>query len=277
MVCRNQGENDMNKIKAAMLFAGPLLAAGCMGERAETIGTEVSAIQAGERSFSVDFTDCLEYVGQINVPYEEARALVPEEYTLVGDAESGAILSTRAVQCEGISVNGGEATPSILTQTGIGIESPDGTGFINTYLLWYTTNNHDLAVSLTRAGIRSHYVRHLEFTYTPDEGGAGGPFQVRNPHPAQPAYSIDGTLTEPSASDPGVFFVANWWEAGTHGEVLMQTVFPSLRIGGGSAILSTTQDSALRRLMGGGSVPFTVLNLSARFDSAHMEVVVSDP
>jgi hypothetical protein len=266
----------MNKFKAAMLFAGPLLVAGCMGERAETIETKASALKEDTRSFSVDFTDCLEYVGQINVPYEEARALVPEEYTLLGDEESGAILSTRAVQCEGISVDGGEASPSILVQTGIGVESPDGTGFINTYLLWYTTNNRDLAKSLTVSGIPSHYVPHLEFIYTPDEGGAGGAFHVENPHPAQPAYSIDGTLTEPSASDPGVFFVANWWQAGNHGEVLMQTVFPSLRIGGGSATLSTRQNSTLRVLMGGESVPFTVLNLSARFDSAHMEVVVDD-
>lgn len=247
-----------------------LVSAGCVAseddERVDSV-----ALALGASAFSVDFSACKEYVGQVPVQYEEARELVPNAYLPTSRAAGNATVSVRVVDCGGISVNGEAPRAAALSQIGVDITSPDGSGFINTHLAWYTTDHPGLMAKLRAAGIAAQLVEHLSFD---EPSAADGAFEAVVPLPAQPSFSVVGTIVEPPAG-PGVPFIANWWAIGQQGEVKMQTTFPELHIGGGSAVLVTSSNSDLGLLVGGATTPFTILNLSARFNEAHMEVVVS--
>jgi hypothetical protein len=261
----------MRRALYAMFWLGyGLVSAGCVAGEEERLGSVALALDA-PAAFSVDFSGCKEYVGQVPASYADARELVPDAYVPTMGATGNATLSIRVVDCEGISVDGGAASPGALSQIGFDIASPDGSGFINTHLLWYATDSPNLMARLREAGVPAQMVQHLSFGEPSEVDGA---FEAVVPHPAEPSFSVVGTMTEPFPG-PAVPFIANWWAIGQHGEVKMQTTFPELYIGGGSAAVVTSASSELGELVGGATTPFTILNLSARFEDAHMETAVS--
>lgn len=226
-----------------------------------------------EAAFEVDFTDCSEFVGLTSVPFEEARARVPAEFTLVGEEFGQALLAVRASHCEAVSVEGSAPGPGTLAQIGISVVPPNG-GDANTYQLWYVTDIPLLAARLLAAGLPAQHVHNLSYTVTDDGTGAGGLLEVLVPLPASPQFTLLGTVTHPPAGAPDIAFLANWFSGGLHGDVLMQTTFPNIQFGGGDVTLTTPTDSPLAELLGVPTTGFFV-EFRATFPSAHMKVFVT--
>src|SRR5436190_6641069 len=111
---------------------------------------------ASNRGFSVDFSQCTEAVGVGPVSLMKAATLVPAPFSVLPIAAvpmSTAAIVVRATSCESVRVNGGGAAPTNISQIGVEIAAPDGTGDINNYTLIYISNNPELVTAFNHAGV----------------------------------------------------------------------------------------------------------------------------
>jgi len=131
--------------------------------------TNDTPISVSEREFSVDFTNCSEYAGLAPVPLSPARDLVPKPYAIAGAETGSAMLVVRTAQCEAVRVEATQAQPGVVSQVDINIVSPNGTGDVSNYTLWYTTDNLQLATRLQLAGINAEFVPDLTYTDSPGQ------------------------------------------------------------------------------------------------------------
>ena len=229
------------------------------------------------QNFSVDFTNCTEFAGEGPVSLAAAKPLVPHGFT-VAEAAGQANIVIRATSCGSVVVNGNFAQPTILSQIGINIVSPDGTGTINNYTLVYLSNNLDLVAHFLLAGLPAQYDPQLAYQYSGTNTTAGNLY-VAAGSPAVAPYFIYGPETAPAPNSATVF-LANWWYApntifGT-ARMRQQTLFPSISFGGSSVVFHTDNTSTLGKLVGGNAYgAFTALALRGVYPTAHMEVTVS--
>ena len=82
--------------------------------------------------------------------------------------------------------------PTIISQIGINVVSPDGTGTINNYLLIYVTNNPALTEALGFFGVPAHYDPNITYEYTRNHVGNGGVLYGAVPDGGIPAYFLMG-------------------------------------------------------------------------------------
>lgn len=244
-----------------------VLATGCAMEAADP---EITAEAQQEiRGFSVDFSNVVETIGLDLVPTDEARALVPEEFVLAGEADPVTPIAVRTAHADGISVNGGTPTPGSLVQIGVAIVSPDGTGDVNSYTLWYYTDHALLALKLIQAGFLAQYVPNLEY----EASLVDNDIYVRVPFPGYPRLVVEGSIA-PSGAPPAPF-VSNWWVSTWHGPVKQTTTISSLVFGGADVALETNAGNALGALLGGSTAEFAVLDSFNQFPSAQTTVALA--
>jgi hypothetical protein len=208
------------------------------------------------------------------VPLPLAQRLVPSGYVIPATSPEQAPIVVRITNCEAVQVDRTRAVPTTISQVGINIVSPDGTGTINNYTLIYVTNNPFLAEALQRAGVPANYDPAITYEYRPDSTGTGGVLYGAVPAANVPAYFLYGTETEPPPNTQQPF-IANWW----HGEVLrvrQQTTFPAISFGTSNVSLYTSAFSPLGQLIGGNAYgKFSILALRGVYASA--EMIVSTP
>ena len=224
--------------------------------------------------FTVDFSQCTEFAGVGPIDFARASALVPAAFsTLPVGATAGLVV--RATGCAGVSVNGGHAVPTNISQIGVEIVPPDGTGDINNYTLVYLSNNSELVEQFNKAGVPALFDPDLTYQFTYDSTGKAGYLYVEADGPGLPGYFIAGNETDPTAPYPGGFR-ANWWYAGKEGKVKQASVFPDIAFGTSSVTFFTSKTSVLGKLIGGNSYSaFTFLPLRGVYSSAHMVVSTS--
>lgn len=226
-----------------------------------------SEARANNKDFDVQFDDCVEYVGIGFVPAAPARALVPAQYTLAGDANN-AVLVVRVVDCGAVSVDGKNPRAARTAQVGVMLAGQEPGADIDNYLLWYVTDHGQLHGKLSSAGLDTGNDQQLSFLFTP--AGGDGPFASDVIAAQSPPYSLDGEAQEPPAAP--VTFVANWWSNGKHGVVRMHSDFPAINFSTASVTLTTPANSELAVLIGGTSMQFALLDSYNGFESAWMEV-----
>jgi len=236
-------------------------------------GAVEQVVADGRSGFAVEFSDCVESIGVGLVPTEQARALVPAEFHLVGEGGPVTPLVVRTARCEGIAVDGHRPTAGSIVQVGVVIVPPDFTGDINNYTLWYYTSDAKLAHHLTRLGIRAQHVPTIDYEYESGSDGSPTPFFVTVPRPARPVLSLDGTVVE--SQNPSGSFVANWWAKVDGCRVKMKTNVPEIFIGEANLTLTTTQNGPLGQLIGGTTTSFPVLQQFNTFADARMTVHVN--
>ncbi|AUX29687.1 MULTISPECIES: hypothetical protein [Sorangium] len=250
-----------------LLSLACVLVAGCAVDAGDP---ELTAEAQQEiRAFSVNFTNVVETVGLELVPTDEARALVPDEFVLAGEADPVTPITVRTAHADGISVNGGTATPGSVVQIGLLVVPPDGTGDVNSYTLWYYTDHALLALKLIQAGFLAQYVPNLEY----DVSLTDSDIYVRVPFPGSPRLVVEGSIA-PSGAPPAPF-VANWWVSTWHGPVKQATTISSLLFGGADVSLATNAGNALGGLIGGSTAEFTVLDSFNQFPSAQTTVALA--
>jgi len=72
---------------------------------------------------------------------------------IAGAATGQASIVVRATSCESVAVGQSPGQPTAVSQIGINLVPPDGTGDINNYTLIYVTNNPVLAEYFQVAGL----------------------------------------------------------------------------------------------------------------------------
>jgi hypothetical protein len=176
------------------------------------------------RSFKVQFVGCTEFVGWGPVYLAAAQPLLPAGYVIAGAASGQAAIVVRATSCEAVSVDQSPAQPTELSQIGINLAAPDGTGDINNYTVIYVTNNETLAKRFQIAGLSAVFDPQLTYEYTPAADGLSGELYVTAAGEGLPGYFLFGTETAPPPNSRQSF-LANWWFTGPEGRMKQSTLF----------------------------------------------------
>lgn len=233
---------------------------------------EAQLASGDTRSFKVQFAGCTEFVGWGPVSLAAAQPLVPAGYVIAGSADGQAAIVVRATSCEAVSVDHSPAQPTKLSQIGINLVAPDGTGDINNYTVIYVTNNEDFARRFQTAGLPAVFDPQLTYEYTADSTGLAGELYVTAAGEELPAYFLFGTGTEPPPNSQESF-LANWWFTGTEGRMKQSTLFPVISFGTAAVSLYTSNVSLLGQLIGGNTdANFSILSVRGVYPAATMTV-----
>ena len=227
--------------------------------------------------FSVDFTNCTEFAGEGPVSLTKAEPLVPKGFTIAQVAGNANIV-IRATSCASVAVDGHFPQQTNLSQIGINIVAPDGTGDINNYTLVYLSNNPALVASFNLAGLPAEYDPRLTYQFTAPVT-ANGDLYVAVDGQSTPPYFIYGPETAPPPNSATVF-LANWWYSPKSifgsGRMRQQTLFPAISFGTSAVTFYTSSTSLLGNLIGGNTFSnLSVLALRGVYPNAHMEVTVT--
>ncbi len=219
----------------------------------------------------VQFSGCTEYVGTGPIPMARAIGRVPRSFQILAGAGNTASLVVRAAQCEGVKVDNERPEPGSLTQIGITIVSPNGSGDINNYTVAYVTDSRRLAQRLQRFGLPAYVDEDLVYETAPNPPGARGELFVDSSPSAGPAFFLSGAVSDTAFLT--VPFVANWWYESRKGRLLMATAIPTIAFGQAGVTVYTRQDSPLGELIGGNKFSnFSGFNVRGRFATGRMSV-----
>jgi hypothetical protein len=237
------------------------------------LGNPVSS--ADIRSFTVHFAGCTEFAGWGPVSLAKAQPLVPPGYVIAGAAMGQAAIVVRATSCDGVSIGQSPAQPTVLSQIGINLVAPDGTGNINNYTVIYVTNNQVLATYFQIAGLPAIFDPELTYEYTPSEtNGASGQLYVTATGEELPAYFLFGIENDPPPNSQQSF-LANWWFTGDAGKMKQSTLFPVISFGTATVTLYTSKNSPLGDLIGGNTDSnFSILSIRGVYPAATMNVTL---
>jgi len=224
--------------------------------------------------FTVDFSQCTEFAGVGPVSFAKASASVPSVFSALTVGATGGIV-VRATSCSGVKVNGGFSIPTNISQIGVEIVPPDGTGDINNYTLIYASNNAELVLAFNLAGVPAVFDPTLVYEFTYDSTGKAGTLYAEVEGLGLPPYFIFGPETDP-APNTAQDFKANWWYANSNEKVKQASDFPNISFGTSSVGLYTDKTSMLGQLIGGNSdTNFGFLPLRGVYPTAHMVVTVT--
>jgi len=239
---------------------------------AAIMATQPASAEAGA-GFSVDFSQCTEFAGVGPVDLATASSLVQPAFTTLQVGSTAAIV-VRATRCASVQVNGGAGVPTIVSQIGIEIVPPDGTGDINNFTLIYVTDNAQLALAFRLVGLHAMFDPTITYEFTYDSTGKSGELYVEAEGLGLPAYFLTGTETDPSSA--GFDFKANWWYQGFAGVIKQATDFPNIAFGPANVSLHTSRESVLGMLIGGNTdADFHFLPVRGVYAAAHMDVTIS--
>jgi hypothetical protein len=202
----------------------------------------------------------------------EAQLLVPAGYVIAGAAMGQAAIVVRATSCQGVAIGQSAAQPTELSQIGINLVAPDGTGDINNYTVIYVTNNRVLAEHFQTAGLPAVFDPELTYEYTPGPMETSGELYVAASGQGLPAYFLFGTENEPPPNSQQSF-LANWWFTVHGGKMKQSTSFPVISFGTAAVTLYTSNTSLLGNLIGGNTASnFSFLSVRGVYPTATMTV-----
>jgi hypothetical protein len=233
----------------------------------------VSSIASAETGpFTVRFAGCTEFAGWGPISLAEAQPLVPVGYVIAGAAMGQAAIVVRATSCQGVAIGQSAAQPTEISQIGINLVAPDGTGDINNYTVIYVTNNQALAEHFRAAGLPAVFDPDLVYEYTPAPMGTSGDLYVAASGPGLPAYFLFGTENDPPPNSQQKF-LANWWFTGNGVSMKQSTSFPVISFGTAAVTLYTSNTSLLGNLIGGNAASnFSFLSVRGVYPAATMTV-----
>ena len=234
--------------------------------------TTRAAVQR-DATFDVQLGGCDEMASL--APVANVRDLVPPQYRLSGEATGTTALVVRIGRCASNVIDGAEDGPGLIVQVGPNLESPDGTGDINNYSLWYFTTSKALVKKLHAAGVAAHHVPTMTFQVTSSATDqAAAQLEIDVPAPANPRFHVSGPVVRPQG--PAVPFSANWWRVRSHTEVKLNTVLEEIRFSTAALTLTTPANSKLGRIIGGTSTTFPFFDSYNTFQTGEL-LVTSSP
>jgi hypothetical protein len=255
--------------RGSVLIAGvTLILAASAGAATARGPAVVAAEELAGRTTAVTFSKCSELASITTISPAQARSVVPASFILAGD-NRGAPFVVRVADCDAVTVDGGRPESATVAQLGVSIVSPDGSGDINNYTVWYYTSSRRLAASLHRMGVAAQWAPGLRYDLAENPDLTRGTLTV-DLSAGRPPFTIDAPVSEPVLTPTP--FQANWWAQDDTSLTKMSTPIPELRFGLATATLHTPRASQLGRLLGSGTVTFTLLDTFNRFGNASMSV-----
>ena len=246
-------------------LAGVLTLAAAFGAAAQPAARPPS-------SFTVVFEECTEFAGLGPLAATQIDGLVPPAYVPAAFGPGTAGIVARAARCERVSVDGGTAERGTISQVGINLLAPDGTGDINNYTLMLVTDNWRLAERLIRFGLPARLDPKMVYEVNP--AAAALELFVQVDAIGSAPYFLHGSVVDPA---PGqVFpFLANWWYSGRAGRMKMSTAIPAFGAAQADVALYTARDSTLGRTLNANRTGFPLLSVRGKFAYAVMTVTLS--
>lgn len=177
------------------------------------------------QSVTVVSDDCTEFAGLGPLAATQIEGRVPPGYTVAAFGQGVAGIVARAARCERRSVDGGPAERGTISQIGINLVAPDGTGDINTYTLMYVTDNWRLAQRLSRFGLPVRLDPKMVYGVNP--AAAALELYVEVDAISGAAHFLHGSVVEPAPGSQFPF-LANCWHSGCGGQLKMSTQIPAL-------------------------------------------------
>jgi hypothetical protein len=261
-----------------------LAGAGCSsaaGSDFEATGTAASALADGLGSGTLDvaFATCTEYAGFLPVALANAALLVPARFTIASSSPGQANAIVRVAQCASVVVAGKNTGPGTVAQLGVNIVSPDGTGDINNYTVWYDTTGLELARALRGAGVDAAFDPLLVYERKVNADGITAHQIIANGFVPAPPFLIDSTVTIPTPATTPIDFSANWWQTNAGATAKMASDFPNILFGAESdgVTIAVIPGTKLGNLIGAKSATFVGLSVSNVLPSGSMHVAPASP
>jgi len=228
--------------------------------------------QPAPAPLTVVFDDCSEFAGLGSLPAVQIQGLVPAGYTPASFGPGVAGLVARAARCERVSVGGGPAERGTVSQIGVNLVSPDGTGDINNYALLYVTDSLRLAERLRRFGLPARLDPKMIYEVNPAAASLELFIQVHGV--ADVSHFLHGSVGDPPPGGESPF-LANWWFTSAAGRMRMSTQIPAFAAGPADVALYTSRASELGTVLGMNRFVFPLLSLRGKFSHAVMTVTSS--
>jgi hypothetical protein len=246
------------------------------GSDSEVVGTTESALTAGLGTGTLDvaFASCTEYAGFVPVPLANAARLVPSGFTVALAAPGEANAIVRVAHCASVVVAGRGTGAGTVAQLGVNIVSPDGTGDINNYTVWYDTDGAILFAALRQAGVNAAFDPLFFYSRQPKSDGTSAALVVANGFAPAPPFVIDSTVLIPTSATQAIDFKANWWQENGGATAKMASDFPNILFGPESTgvTIEVIPGTQLGNLIGAATGTFVGLSVSNVIPSATMHV-----
>ena len=253
-------------------FTRSLRCALIIGAASVAFGAAAQPAQRPPASLTVVFDDCTEFAGLGPVPAAQIQGLVPAGYSAASFGPGVAGIVARAARCERVSVGGGAAERGTVSQIGINLVSPDGTGDINNYALLYVTDSPRLVERLRRFGLPARL--DLRMIYEVNPAASSLELFIQAHGIADVSHFLHGSVADPQ---PGTEFpfLANWWFTSSAGRMRMSTQIPTFAVGPADVALYVSRASDLGAVLGANRTVFSLLSLRGKFSHAVMTVTLS--
>jgi hypothetical protein len=254
-----------------------IVMSGCASAPDATKDDSRSTSQALESNlYGVVLQGCEEALGGGLGLTAAIRARVPSKYSLAGDPASPVtVLVIRTVHCLASAVNGVDSGETELAQIGPQIASPDGTGDVNSYQLWYYTTNKALAKAMNRSGIPAQYLPQLSYDHPLCGPLVECPYTVDSSSDSRPRFNVTGTVTEGPAAITFPFHV-NWWRETDAGSAKMSSSGPggfvTVNFGSANLTATTPAGSELAEVYGTTNITFPIFQ---QFNTAPTNIITA--
>lgn len=226
-----------------------------------------ASAQATAEGAGAEERDCAGVNAVISVPAENLDSVVPSpfqaETTPDGDTTLASLVVT-AVQCKGVSVNGGEFQPTTFAAFRVMIDDPDKNQFpnddlLNAYQFWVVSDNLAMVELFESNGGEAVWVPGLEFMLDT----VTGEFKFEAPPPTPSPFEMKGELS------PLLFGLAKlksefWGADFPHGKMRETSDIPVIALGFANGTVEPQAGSDMDKILCGTAGEFRSDNESVR-------------
>ena len=213
---------------------------------AEPARTSLPQATTGERSLR----DCQEVNLFFTVPAANVRQLVPEKYALSGEANGEATIFLRAFRCEEFvwDVSHG---PVEGTTVMVQIDSPDGTGVINAYVIFIASDSrayNRIVWQSVDPELRVAYVKRFAIEFSPISLLESS-FRALAPKPTPSPFTAEGIVDSNRLVMAERFFL-NFWHDSSAGTLKFAVTVEGLELAPAEVSVTTAATTELARMFG---------------------------
>lgn len=269
----------VSSVTAASLFVGSLILqfGGEVAFAGETDPSNalglIAAVpsRASTEGGTAQERDCNGVNAVIKVPVQNVAGVVPEGFDPDPDGDENAVLSITTVQCDGVSINGGEFQETTFAAFRVEVADPRGDGssddplqidrvnFFNSYQLWVVSDNRAFVDLFQDNGGTAVWVPGLEFSLDP----AMGTFEFEAPPPTPSPFEMKADVT------PFLFGLANlvdhfWGSAFPHGRMLEVSKIEAIALGLAEGVVEPQAGSEMDNILCGTPGTFNREDASVR-------------
>lgn len=263
-------QTTLSAISRRFVRAGRRALAVAMASAA--LGAAAQPLPRPPAPLTVVFEDCTEFAGLGPLPAAQIQGLVPAGYSAASFGPGVAGIVARAARCERVSVGGSAPERGTVSQIGINLVSPDGTGDINNYALLYVTDSVRLAERLRRFGLPARLDPKMVYEVNPAAASLELFIQVHGLEGR--SHFLHGSVADPLPGSEFPF-LANWWFSSGAGRMRMSTQIPAFAAGFADVALYTARASDLGDVLAANRTVFPLLSLRGKFSHAVMTVTLS--